>query len=69
MERSPDNVIELDVHMVGGKMYFHWLFCVLGPCTQGFYDGCQSYLSVDSMILNGRWNSQLASAIGVDGHN
>jgi hypothetical protein len=26
MEKSPDNVIELDVHMVGGKMYFRRFF-------------------------------------------
>jgi hypothetical protein len=26
MEKSPDSVIELDVHMVGGKMYFRRFF-------------------------------------------
>jgi hypothetical protein len=26
IEKSPDNVIELDVHMVGGKMYFRRFF-------------------------------------------
>jgi hypothetical protein len=26
MEKSPYNVIELDVHMVGGKMYFRQFF-------------------------------------------
>jgi hypothetical protein len=69
MEKSPDSVIELDVHMVGGKMYFQRFFCALAPCTQGFREGCRPYLSVDSTALNGRWNGQLASAIGVDGHN
>jgi hypothetical protein len=33
IEKSPDSVIELDVHMVGGKMYFRISFCALGPCT------------------------------------
>jgi hypothetical protein len=68
MEKSPDNVIELDVHMVGDKMYFHHFFSALGPCIQ-VRESCQPYLSVDSTTLNDRWNGQLASAIGVDGHN
>jgi hypothetical protein len=54
MEKSPDSVIELDVHMVGGKMYFRRFFCALGPYTQGFREGCRPYLSVDSTALNGR---------------
>jgi hypothetical protein len=69
METSPNSVIKLDVHMVGGKMYFRWFFCALGPCIKGFREGCQPYLSVDSMTLNRRWNDQLASVIGVDEHN
>jgi hypothetical protein len=36
MEISPDSVIELDVHNVGEKMYFHKFFCALGSCIQGF---------------------------------
>jgi hypothetical protein len=54
MEKSPDSVIELNVHMVGGKMYFQISFCTLGPCTQGFRGDCRPYLSVDSTTLNGR---------------
>jgi hypothetical protein len=27
MEKPPDNMIELDVHMVGGNMYFHHFLC------------------------------------------
>jgi hypothetical protein len=69
MEKSPDSVIELDVYMVGGKMYFRRFFCALGSCTQGFREGCRPYLSVDSTALNCRWNGQLASACDVDGHN
>jgi hypothetical protein len=45
------------------------VFCALGPCILGFRDGCRPYLSVDLTVLNGRWNGQLASATGVDGHN
>jgi hypothetical protein len=69
MEKSLDSVIDLDMHMVGDKMYFCRFFCAIGPCIQGFWEGCRPYLSVDSTTLNGRWNDQLASAIGVDGHN
>jgi hypothetical protein len=53
IEISPDNVIELGVHMVDGKMYFYWFFCALGPCVKGFQEGCRPYVSVDSTTLNG----------------
>jgi hypothetical protein len=56
------------VHMVGDKMYFRHFFSALGPCIQ-VREGCRPYLSVDSTTLIDRWNGQLASAIGVDGHN
>jgi hypothetical protein len=69
MENSHDSVIEMDVHMVGYKMYFLKKNCALGPCIQGFWEGCRTYLSIDSTKLNGRWCSQLASVYGVDGHN
>jgi hypothetical protein len=69
MEVSPDSVIEFDCHMVGEKMYFRRFFCALGPCTQGFREGCHPYLSVDSTRLNGRWCGQLAAACGLDGQN
>jgi hypothetical protein len=36
METSLDSMIELDVHMVGGKVYFRQFFCALGPCIKGF---------------------------------
>jgi hypothetical protein len=52
-----------------GSTIFNRFFCALGPCISGFRDGCRPYLSVDSTALNGRWNGQLASATGVDGHN
>jgi hypothetical protein len=69
MEISLDSVIELDVHMVDDKIFFRRFFCALGPCIQGFLEGCQPYLSVDSTRLNGRWCGHLATACGVDGHN
>jgi hypothetical protein len=69
MEISPDSVIELDVHKVGDKMFFRKFFCALGPCIQGFQEGCRPYLSVDSTRLNGRWCGQLTTAYGVDEHN
>jgi hypothetical protein len=69
MEKSPDSVIKLDVHMVSENMYFRRFFCALGPCIQGFREGYRPYLSVDLTALNDRWNGQLASAIEVDGHN
>jgi hypothetical protein len=53
IEISPDNVIELGVHMVDGKMYFYRFFCALGPCVKGFQEGCRPYVSVDSTTLNG----------------
>jgi hypothetical protein len=69
IEISPDNMIELDVHKVGDKMFFCRFFCALGSCIQGFQEGCCPYLSVDSIRLNGKWCGQLATAYRVDGHN
>jgi hypothetical protein len=69
LEVSPDSVIEVHCHMDGEKMYFRRFFCELGSCTQGFREGCQSYLSVDSTRLNDKWCGQLAAACGVDGQN
>eukprot|EP00267_Zea_mays_P048448 XP_020401016.1 uncharacterized protein LOC103642661 [Zea mays] len=66
---EPDSIVEIDVVVEDGKYYFNRFFCALGPCISGFRDGCRPYLSVDSTALNGRWNGQLASATGVDGHN
>jgi hypothetical protein len=43
--------------------------CALGPCIQGFQEGCRPYLSVNSTRLNGRWCGQLAAACGVDDQN
>jgi hypothetical protein len=32
-------------------------------------NGCRPYLGIDSMALTGKWKGQLASAIGINGHN
>jgi hypothetical protein len=54
MEVSSNSVIEFDCHMDCDKIFFHRFFCALGPCTQGFREGCRRYLSVDLTRLNGR---------------
>jgi hypothetical protein len=61
---SPDSVIELDVHMVGDKIFFRRFFCALGPCIQGFQEGCCHYLSVDPTRFNGRLCGQLTTTCG-----
>jgi hypothetical protein len=58
LEVMPDSVIEFDVTVEDGKIYFSRFFCAFGPCLEGFREGCRPYLSVDSTALN-----------GVDGHN
>jgi hypothetical protein len=47
MEISSDSIIELDVHMVGGKMFFYKFFCAPDPRIHGVLEGCRPYLSVD----------------------
>jgi transposase-like protein len=69
LEKMPNSVIEIDIEDKDEKLYFKRFFCALSPCLEGFHEGCRSYLSVDSTLLNGRWNDHLPSATGVDGHN
>jgi hypothetical protein len=69
LAKASDSIVEIDVVLEDGKYYFNHFFCALGPCISGFRDGCTPYLSVDATALNGRWNGQLASSTGVDGHN
>jgi hypothetical protein len=69
LEKMPDSVIEIDIHVEEEKLFFRRFFCAFGSCLEGFRDGCRSYLSVDSTALNGRWNGHLPSATSVDGHN
>jgi hypothetical protein len=35
----------------------------------GFLEECRPYLSIDSIVLNGRWNDHLAAVCSIDGHN
>jgi hypothetical protein len=69
LEKMPDSVIDIDVRVEDGKIFFSRFFCAFGPCLQGFREGCRPYISVDSTALNGRWNGHLPSATSVDGHN
>ena len=69
MKRSPGSVIEIGIQQVDENVYFHRFFCALGPCIEGFRNGCRPYLSIDSTALNGRWNGHLAAATTIDGHN
>ncbi|WVZ96919.1 hypothetical protein U9M48_042499, partial [Paspalum notatum var. saurae] len=69
MARSPGSVIEIDVKEEDGQVHFHKFFCALGPCIEGFLEGCRTYLSIDSTALNGRLNGHLAAATAIDGHN
>lgn len=45
------------------------MFIALKPCIDGFKNGSRPYLGIDSTTLTGRWKGQLASVIGIDGHN
>ncbi|CAA0829597.1 Unknown protein [Striga hermonthica] len=67
--RMPGSIIEIDVEVKDGLPYFHRFFCALGPCIEGFLEGCRPYLIIDSTALSGRWNGQLATTCSVDGHN
>jgi hypothetical protein len=69
LEVMPDLVIEIDLHEEEGQLMFRRFFCAFGPCLEGFREGCRPYLSIDSTILNGRWNGHLPSSTSVDDHN
>jgi hypothetical protein len=49
-----DSFIWIDLHEDESMLYFRRFFCVLGPCLQGFSEGCRSYLNIDFTTLNGR---------------
>lgn len=68
MKRMPKSVVEIDIEFLDGKPYFRRFFCAVGPCIEGFLEGCRPYLSIDSTALNGRSNGHLAAACSVDGH-
>jgi hypothetical protein len=49
MERMPDSVIGIELHVEEGKLFFRTFFCAFGPCLEGVWKGCMPYLSV------GKW--------------
>jgi hypothetical protein len=67
--KSPGSIVEIDYEKVGSKIRFTKMFVALKPCIEGFKNGCRPYLGIDSTALTGKWKGQLASAIGIDGHN
>uniref|UniRef100_J3MK04 MULE transposase domain-containing protein n=1 Tax=Oryza brachyantha TaxID=4533 RepID=J3MK04_ORYBR len=44
-------------------------FVALKPSIDGFLRGCRQYLRVDSSFLMGKYYGQIASVVGMDGHN
>jgi hypothetical protein len=69
MEKMSDSMVEIELHVEEGRLFFRRFFCAFGPYLKGFREGCMPYLSVDSATLNCRWNGHLASATSVDEHN
>jgi hypothetical protein len=63
------SVVEIDVINQEIGVYFHIFFCCLKPSIDGFLNGCSPFLSIDSIVLNGRWNDHLPLATALDGHN
>ena len=68
-KRCPGSVVEIEWELVNEKRRFCRMFVALKPCIDGFLNGCRPYLGIDSTVLIAGWKGQLASAIGVDGHN
>jgi hypothetical protein len=68
LEKMSNSIIEIDLHVEDGKLFFRSFFCVF-PCLQSFHEGCNPYLSVNSTTLNGRWNGHIPSITSMDGHN
>ena len=66
---SPGSRVEIELEKVGKKNRFKRIFVALKPCIDGFLAGCRPFVGVDASFLNGKYTGQLASAIGVDGHN
>jgi hypothetical protein len=68
-KRSSDSVVEIEWEVVNKKRRFSRMFVALKPYIDGFLQGCRPYLGIDSTVLTAKWKGQLASVIGVDGHN
>lgn len=39
LAKMSDSIVEIDVRVEDGKVYFSWFFCDFGPCLQGFREG------------------------------
>jgi hypothetical protein len=68
-KRSPGSIVEIEYDVINEKHRFSRMFVALKPCIDGFLNGCRPYLGIDSIVLTGKWRGQMASAIGIDGHN
>lgn len=63
------SVAELETEEHNGHVCFMRFFVALKPCIDGFLQGCRPYIAMDATHFTGRSRGQLASAVGVDGHN
>ena len=68
-KRSPDSIVEVEWDVENNKRRFSRMFVALKPCIDGFLEGCRPYLGIDSTVLTAKWKGQLATAVGIDGHN
>jgi hypothetical protein len=66
---SLGSFVAIDHHTVGDKIRFKRLFFAMKPCIDGFLNGCQPYLAVDSTFHIRRFRGQLGIAFVVDGHS
>jgi hypothetical protein len=64
-----NSVVKIDVELKDDMSYFQRFFYSLRSCIDRFFEGCRSYLSIDSTAINGRWNDHLVEVCIVDGHN
>jgi hypothetical protein len=58
LEKMSDSIVEFDLDVQDGKVFFKRFFCALGPCLKGFRAGCRPYLSVEEMLdAHNRWQA------------
>jgi hypothetical protein len=69
MRKMSNSVVKIDVELKDDMSYFQRFFYSLHSCIDRFFEGCRSYLSIDSTAINGRWNGHLVEVCIVDGHN
>ena len=65
----PGSIIEIYCKKIGGRVHFSRMFVAIKACVDEFLVGCRPYLGVDSTLLTGKYNGQLAAATAIDGHN